>query len=72
MSRKTALLVGGDLAALLIFIAIGRNNHGESLDIVSVVQTAAPFLIGTSHMSLSSLVFCTEAAMPGQTRLQSV
>jgi len=43
---KTALLVGGDLAFLLLFIAIGRNNHGESLDITSVFSTAAPFLLG--------------------------
>ena len=44
--RKTVLLVSGDLAALLLFAAIGRANHGESLDAVSVLKTAAPFLIG--------------------------
>ncbi len=40
------MLVGGDLAFLLLFIAIGRSNHGESLDIVSLLKTAAPFLLG--------------------------
>ena len=42
------LLVSGDLTALLLFAAIGRANHGESLDAVSVLKTAAPFLIGSS------------------------
>ncbi|KAK9817711.1 hypothetical protein WJX72_001058 [[Myrmecia] bisecta] len=43
---RVLLLVGGDLAALLVFAAIGRNNHGEGLDLGAVFGTALPFLIG--------------------------
>ncbi len=47
--RRTALLVAGDVAAMLIFAAIGRRSHGQAagLDaIVEVARTAAPFLLG--------------------------
>lgn len=47
--RRTAILVAGDVAALLIFAAIGRRSHGQAagLDaIVEVTRTAAPFLLG--------------------------
>ena len=43
---KAIALVGGDLLAIAIFAAIGRGSHGRSLDPVSVLSTAAPFLIG--------------------------
>ncbi|EIE23939.1 hypothetical protein COCSUDRAFT_62467 [Coccomyxa subellipsoidea C-169] len=43
---RLALLVGGDAAALLLFAAIGRANHGESLDPASVLSVAWPFLVG--------------------------
>lgn len=44
--RRKALLVGGDALALLAFAAIGRANHGESLDLGSVLSVAWPFLAG--------------------------
>jgi len=44
---RLAKLVAGDAFAILLFAAVGRSNHGESLDQVSdVLATAAPFLIG--------------------------
>ncbi|BDA46433.1 hypothetical protein COCOBI_08-5260 [Coccomyxa sp. Obi] len=43
---RVALLVAGDAAALLLFAAIGRANHGESLDPASVLSVAWPFLAG--------------------------
>ncbi|KAK9906716.1 hypothetical protein WJX75_006698 [Coccomyxa subellipsoidea] len=43
---RLALLAGGDAAALLLFAAIGRANHGESLDPASVLSVAWPFLAG--------------------------
>lgn len=48
-SRRTAILVAGDVAALLIFAALGRRSHGQAagLDaILEVARTAAPFLLG--------------------------
>ncbi|KAG2495095.1 hypothetical protein HYH03_006706 [Edaphochlamys debaryana] len=41
-----ATLVAGDLAALLLFAAVGRMNHGEGLALGEVVATALPFLVG--------------------------
>lgn len=38
--------MAGDTAALLLFAAIGRANHGESLDPASVLSVAWPFLAG--------------------------
>ena len=46
MCRQLALLVSGDAAALLLFAGIGRRNHSEGLQLVGVVSTALPFLIG--------------------------
>ncbi|CAL5227528.1 g10517 [Coccomyxa viridis] len=43
---RKALLLGGDTAALLAFAAIGRSNHGESLDFGNVLSVAWPFLTG--------------------------
>jgi hypothetical protein len=48
LRRRIALLAGGDALALLLFAAIGRANHGESLDLPSVLSVAWPFLAGTS------------------------
>lgn len=47
--RRTALLVAGDLVALLAFAAIGRRSHGEAAGFAAaleVVRTAAPFIGG--------------------------
>ena len=46
--RQIALLVGGDTAALLLFAAVGRRNHGEGLQLLQTVNTALPFLVGLS------------------------
>eukprot|EP00884_Botryococcus_braunii_P018951 jgi/Botrbrau1/573/Bobra.0010s0039.1 len=43
---RIALLVGGDVAVLLLFVAIGRANHGQPLDPPGVVSATLPFLIG--------------------------
>jgi hypothetical protein len=47
--RQTAILVAGDLAALLAFAAIGRRSHGEAAGLAAaleVARTAAPFIAG--------------------------
>lgn len=41
-----ALLVGGDVAALLLFASIGRVSHGESLSLAAAFGTAWPFIAG--------------------------
>ena len=49
--RRAQLLAGGDAAALLLFAAIGRINHGEILDL-ELLMTALPFWAGAcSHLA---------------------
>ena len=43
-SRAVLLLV--DLAAVVVFAAIGRQSHAESGALVGVVEVASPFLLG--------------------------
>jgi hypothetical protein len=43
-SRKGLVVI--DILALLTFAAIGRNNHGEAVDILAILGTAIPFIIG--------------------------
>lgn len=44
-------LAAGDLGSLLVFASIGRSNHGEALDLGSVLYTALPFIIGWVALS---------------------
>lgn len=46
LRRRTALLVGGDVAALLLFAAIGRGSHAETNGLAGILDTAWPFLLG--------------------------
>jgi Protein of unknown function (DUF3054) len=45
-SRIAALALAADVVAVVVFAAIGRSSHGESGDILGLIGTAAPFLIG--------------------------
>ncbi len=45
-ATRLAVLVGGDLVALLLFTWVGRSSHALSaLDIAAMLTTAAPFLV---------------------------
>jgi hypothetical protein len=44
--RADVWVVFSDITALVIFAAIGRQNHHESNPITAVLATAAPFIIG--------------------------
>ena len=48
LSPWTALLVAGDLAAILSFVAVGEYTHGYNplVDVGRVTGTFAPFLVG--------------------------
>lgn len=43
---RVALLVGGDVAALLLFATIGRVSHGEGVSLGAALGTAWPFIAG--------------------------
>lgn len=51
-----AVLAGGDVAALLLFAAIGRSSHGFSVFDFETFKTADPFIAGTLSCRLSNLV----------------
>lgn len=53
MGSRTGL-VFADVAALITFAAIGRSNHGEGVDILALLGTAAPFVV--SWLLLSPLL----------------
>lgn len=44
--RTAALAFAADVAGILIFVAIGRRNHGEGVTLGGVAWTALPFLVG--------------------------
>ncbi len=37
-----------DVLAVVLFAAVGRRSHAEGLDVVGVLGTALPFLVGTA------------------------
>ncbi|HWM57673.1 MAG TPA: DUF3054 domain-containing protein [Pseudonocardia sp.] len=45
-TRIAALALGADAVAVVVFAAIGRTAHAESGDLLGLLGTAAPFLIG--------------------------
>jgi hypothetical protein len=52
MTAQTARLVAVvagvvDVIAVLVFAAIGRDSHTESVNPLDVLEVAAPFLVGT-------------------------
>ncbi len=47
MSRRVVIAFGLDVAAVVLFVAIGRRSHDESGNaITGALSVAAPFLIG--------------------------
>lgn len=45
-SRIAALTFAADLTAVIVFAAVGRSMHSESGDLLGLLGTAAPFLVG--------------------------
>ncbi len=46
MSRALPAVL--DVLAVVLFAAVGRRSHAEGLDVVGVLGTALPFLVGTA------------------------
>ena len=70
--RRKALLLGGDTAALLAFAAIGRSNHGESLDFGSILSVAWPFLGGIQATNSWALDSQTSHTLPSDLEQNSM
>ena len=45
MSRRTVIAALADMAAIIVFVAIGRRNHHEGDAVDGILTVAAPFLI---------------------------
>lgn len=45
-ARTVALAAGADVLAVLVFAAVGRRSHAEGLNVLGVLSTAVPFLLG--------------------------
>jgi hypothetical protein len=45
-SRIAALAFAADVTAVVVFAAVGRTSHGETGDLLGLLGTAAPFLVG--------------------------
>lgn len=54
--RIRALAVAADVVAVVVFAAIGRASHAEPGDVVGLLVTAAPFVVGTAAAWASPLV----------------
>ncbi|MGB7818107.1 MAG: DUF3054 domain-containing protein [Ornithinibacter sp.] len=46
MSRALPAVL--DVLAVVLFAAVGRRSHAEGLDVVGILRTALPFLVGTA------------------------
>lgn len=45
-SERPGIAAALDVAAVAVFVLVGRRSHDEGLTVSGVVSTAAPFLIG--------------------------
>ena len=48
--RIPALAIVADVVAVVVFAAIGRMSHAEPDDLLGLLGTAAPFLVGVAAM----------------------
>lgn len=46
--RRSLVWLGVDVACVLVFCAVGRRSHDESLNVAGIATTAWPFLSGTA------------------------
>jgi DUF3054 family protein len=54
--RIPALAIVADLVAVVVFAAIGRMSHGEPDDLLGLLATAAPFVVGVLVVWLTPMV----------------
>lgn len=52
-SMNPMFVTAGDIVALLLFAAIGRQTHAESNQFIAILSTALPFII--SWLTVSAL-----------------
>ena len=67
-SRIAALAFAADVSAVIVFAAVGRLSHGESGDLLGLLGTAAPFLIGLVAAWATPAVRAAPAGVAGRDR----
>jgi len=67
-----ATLAAGDVLAFILFAGLGRDQHGESGGALSVVVTAAPFLVAWFMVSPRFGVFRASWRRQGWPALRGV
>jgi len=75
LSGTTVALAAGDLAAILLFVAVGEYTHGYNplVDVGRVLGTFAPFLLGwLAVATLSGLYSADAGGRLGLTRTLAV
>ncbi|RLT29968.1 MAG: DUF3054 domain-containing protein [Chloroflexi bacterium] len=53
-SLNSMIVIAGDIVALLLFAAIGRQTHSESNQFLAILSTGLPFII--SWLTVSALL----------------
>ncbi len=53
-----------DVICVLIFAIVGRSSHGQASDVMGVLVTAWPFLVGTTVGALVGRVWRRPTSMP--------
>jgi hypothetical protein len=63
LSSKTAVLAVGDLAAILLFVAVGESMHGYNplVDVGRVAGTFTPFLVGWLLVAAAAGLYASDA-----------
>ena len=59
--KQRSIAVAADVAAVLLFVVLGRSSHDEGNGIASIAGVAAPFLIG---LAVGWLAMPTPRARP--------
>jgi len=59
--KQRSIAVAADVAAVLLFVVLGRSSHDEGNGIASIAGVAAPFLVG---LAVGWLAMPTPRARP--------
>jgi hypothetical protein len=63
--RIPALAITADVVAVVVFAAVGRMNHAQPDDLLGLVGTAAPFLVGLVAVWATPIVRANPVSIRG-------
>jgi hypothetical protein len=62
--RRALIAAVIDVAVIIVFVAIGRDNHDEGADIGGLVKVAAPFVIALAVAWIATRAWRAPRAVP--------